>query len=85
VNVTTSNVNVAIELISDVGSVLVGSSTPTPLAAGTSVEIRDNTGSGFARCRFTLNSSANDIRGNMTIVHQIGVGVYQTYATSEAR
>ena len=89
VNVTSSTVNVAIELISSNGSVIAGSSASVAIAAGTSTEILDASGSGtsspgFARCRFIVSGAPGDIRANMTIFHSTGSG-FQTYATSEAR
>jgi hypothetical protein len=86
VNVTGANINVAIELISASGTVIKGSSTPVLISAGTIYELAESSGTGFARCRFTLNNSADSIRANLTIFHYLGTGSnYQTYATSEAR
>lgn len=85
VNVTTSSVNVSVEQISGAGVVLAGSTTPISLAAGTSAEVTNFGGStGFARCRFTV-SAPGAIRANATVFHSLGSGVFQTYATSEAR
>jgi hypothetical protein len=88
VNVSTSAVTVAIELISASGGVISASSLAVP--AGTSAEVDDASGSGsstpgFARCRFTLTNAEKTIRANMTIFHSLGAGTFQTYATSEAR
>ena len=87
VNVTTSTINVQVELISSSGSVLLGNSTPISLVAGTSTEVANlsNTFVGFARCRFITNNSPDGIRANATVFHFLGSGTYQTYATSEAR
>ena len=90
VNVTTSTVKVAIELIGQTGAVLAGSSTLVAIAPGTSSEVDDASGSGttnvgFARCRFTLDDAPGTIRANMAIFHSLGGGNFQTYATSEAR
>lgn len=86
VNVTTSPVNVWVELIDSGGAVLATSgTTPVALAAGTSMEIDNASFVGFARCRVMLNEAPSTIRANLTIFHLISVGVYSTYATSEAR
>ncbi len=83
VNVSTSTVSVSIELI-DSGGGVINSATNVAIAAGTSYELLESSGNGFARCRFTLQDNPAVIRANLTIFHPIS-GVYQTYATSEAR
>ena len=87
VNVTTSAVQISVEIIESSGTVLASSgSTPLNLAAGTSYELDVAPSyTGFARCRFTSNNPPGAIRANMTIFHSLGGGVFQTYATSEAR
>jgi hypothetical protein len=87
VNVSTGSVNISIELIESSGAVLATSgSTPISLAAGTSIEISAGASYvGFARCRFTFNQAPGIIRANLTVFHPLSGGVYQTYATSEAR
>jgi hypothetical protein len=84
VNVTTSPITVTTELISASGSV-IATSGATSIPAGTSTELDQSPGTGFARCRFALNNPADAIRANMTIFHSLGGGLFQTYATSEAR
>ena len=86
VNVTTSSVNVLMELISSSGSVLATTTTAVAVPAGTSSELENTSAyTGFARCRFTINSAPGNIRANLTIFHSLGSSVFQTYATSEAR
>lgn len=87
VNVTTSSVSISIEVINSSGAVLATTGAAVSLAPGTSIELENSTTyTGFARCRFTLKSDApGTIRANLTIFHSLGSGVFQTYATSEAR
>jgi hypothetical protein len=88
VNVSTSGVGIYIEIIESSGTVLVTTGTTAiTLAAGTSYEISSPAGAytGFARCRFTLLNAPETLRANMTVFHALTGGVYQTYATSEAR
>src|ERR1700735_4896434 len=76
VNVTTSAVSVTIELIDNGGNVLAEGNWT--LAAGTSQELPESTGNGFARCRFTLRESAAAIRANMAVFLNTSSG-YQMY------
>lgn len=90
VNVTTSAVNVIVELINGAGTIVAGSANAISIPAGTTFEISDASGNGttdvgFARCRFTVNFTPITIRANETIFHSLGGGNFQTYATSEAR
>ena len=90
VNVTTSSIGLAIELIGSNGSVIT-SVASISLPAGESTEILDATASagasyvGFARCRFTLNYASGGIRANETVFTRLSSGNYQSYAVSEAR
>jgi hypothetical protein len=89
VNVTTSAVQIFVEIIESSGSVLASSESTINLAAGTSYELNFTAGyTGFARCRFTSNNPPGTIRANLTILYAYALGggvFYQTYATSEAR
>jgi len=83
VNVSTSTVSVSIELI-EAGGGVINSVTNAAIAAGTSYELLEASGNGFARCRFTLQDNPAVIRANLTIFRPVS-GTFQTYATSEAR
>jgi hypothetical protein len=86
VNVTTTAINVSIALINSAGVVIIQTSAPESVAAGASFEFSNGGGyTGFARCRFTLNFSADSIRANITAFHTLSSSTYQTYAISEAR
>jgi hypothetical protein len=85
VNVTTAAIGITVEMIESNGAVLASSATFS-LAAGNSYELAVAPSYiGFARCRVSFYNAVGTIRANLTIFHPLGGGVYQTYATSEAR
>jgi hypothetical protein len=88
-NISTSNINLSVQMIDQTGAVLATSGAAAiTVAAGTNYELINataNTYTGFARCRVSLYTGSENIRANMTVFHSLGGAVYQTYATSEAR
>jgi hypothetical protein len=83
VNVSTATISVAVELIDQTGAVLL-SNTLSLTAGSWGQTVSPGTYTGFARCRFTFNYAAANIRANLTTFHMTN-GTFLTYALSEAR
>lgn len=85
-NVSTATINVTITGVSASGSALFSNSFTIPAGQIQVLQTAQGAVGGFARCRFTLNYGADNVRANITLLHTPdGGSTFQTYAISEAR